>query len=261
MPDHFDTSAKTYDAVFTFSEIGKAQRHRVYQFLSRNILPVSEKLNILEINCGTGEDALYLANKGHRVLATDISEAMIAAAHEKRASDNVQFLKQDITAIRKDTFSEKFDLIFSNFGGLNCLSPEQLRKFMEIAPSLLQPQGKMVWVIMPRHTLWERVYFMLKGKLKRAFQRKNKGPVSVNVEGVTVPTWYYNPQEIVHLAKDGFVATAIKPIGICIPPSYLESFFASRKKLLGIFRRMESWFNYGFWAKYADHYIIELQLK
>ena len=53
----FDASATTYDTSFTNTEIGRLQRRRVYKYLNR-YLNTSEPLNILELNCGTGEDAL-----------------------------------------------------------------------------------------------------------------------------------------------------------------------------------------------------------
>ena len=49
MLNDFDVSAKNYDAVFTFSEIGKAQRNRVYHFLKKDISK-KHTLNILELN-------------------------------------------------------------------------------------------------------------------------------------------------------------------------------------------------------------------
>ena len=72
----FDSSATTYDSDFTFSEIGKLQRNRVHVFLAKNILN-QNKLSVLEINCGTGEDALWLAERGCDVIATDASSKMI----------------------------------------------------------------------------------------------------------------------------------------------------------------------------------------
>ena len=57
MPNDFDIPSKNYDSVFTFSEIGKAQRQRVYHFASKYINPATP-LDILELNCGTGEDAI-----------------------------------------------------------------------------------------------------------------------------------------------------------------------------------------------------------
>jgi len=267
MPSDFDIAAKSYDTVFTFSEIGKAQRHRVHQFLNSTIFSseeVSEEnrcLHILEVNCGTGEDAVFLSEKGHKVIATDISEAMINEAEAKHSAKGIRFVTMDINELTPQTFPQKFDIIFSNFGGFNCLSPKLLQEFLKKAPELLNPEGLLVMVIMPKHCLWEQLYFISKGSFKKAFRRKTAKPILANVEGVSVPTWYYNPQDIVTLTRDNFKKTDLKPIGIAIPPSYLEPFFKSKKGMLRTLKKVERLFYYSFWAKYADHYIITLRTR
>jgi hypothetical protein len=114
---------------------------------------------------------------------------------------------------------------------------------------------------MPKKCLWERVYFILKGQFKKAFRRNTNNSVQANVDGVQVHTWYYNPKDIVTLAEDNYKTLAVKPIGMSIPPSYLESFFKNKKGLLKLLIRFEGLFSFRFWAKYADHYLIVLQKR
>jgi len=73
----FDSLAENYDEVFTCSLIGRAQRDAVWGAARAAFTPGSR---ILEINCGTGEDALFLARQGVIVFACDASEQMIAVA-------------------------------------------------------------------------------------------------------------------------------------------------------------------------------------
>ncbi len=258
MSENFDKHAKNYDTVFTYSQIGKAQRDRVYHFLKTDISS-NKKLTILELNCGTGEDAHYFTQQGHTVLATDISSEMINVAKEKYPK--ISFQQLDITKITSDTFTEKFDLIFSNFGGLNCLSKPELASFITISESFLSPSGKIALVIMPKNCLWERFYFSIKGEFKKARRRNTNKPLLVNVEGLQVPTWYYNPKDVVSLALNDYNTKTIKPIGIKIPPSYLESFFLNKKRLLKLLVQAEKIFSNRFWSKYADHYLIVFQKK
>ncbi len=102
MQQAFDTVAQSYDASFTHSVIGIAQRDVVWSYLESS-LSSSDKLNILELNCGTGEDALWFAKKGHKVLATDISEKMLGITQEKIHEANllsrVQTMQIDIRKI------------------------------------------------------------------------------------------------------------------------------------------------------------------
>jgi cyclopropane fatty-acyl-phospholipid synthase-like methyltransferase len=263
MPNDFDGSARNYDETFSFSEIGKAQRDRVHHYLNKYILKETKvkKLNILEINCGTGEDANFFYQHGHRVLATDISEMMIEEAKKKYSETSIGFQILDIKELDSIHFGERFDLIFSNFGGLNCIDKKDLERFFEISKDLLNPSGKMALVIMPKKCLWERFYFMVKGDFKSAFRRNNKDFIMSNVDGVKVPTWYFSPKEIVQISRDFFKALAIKPVGICIPPSYLEHYFRNKKFLLNWFFGLERIFSQRFWSNYADHFIIILQRK
>lgn len=259
MAHDFDEASGSYDTVFSFSEIGKAQRERVHAHLQKYVLTTEKPLSILELNCGTGEDAQFLANKQHQVIATDISLGMITEAKKKFGKSNIQFQQQDINAITSTTFNQKFDLIFSNFGGLNCLSPPEFQKFLKKAPHLLKDHGKMLFVIMPKACLWERFYFLAKAQQKNAFRRSTNAPVIADVEGVEVKTWYYNPKQIETMVTTDFRTKKYLPVGICIPPSYLETFFRTKKGLLLFLKKMERLLHTPFWAKYADHYSILLE--
>jgi ubiquinone/menaquinone biosynthesis C-methylase UbiE len=64
----FDVLADTYDEVFTRSLLGKAQRAQVWRVL---VQAYSTGQRVLEINCGTGEDALFLARRGIAAVACD----------------------------------------------------------------------------------------------------------------------------------------------------------------------------------------------
>ena len=260
MPNDFDIAAKNYDNVFTFSKIGSAQRQRVFNYLNP-IINTTKRLSVLELNCGTGVDAIKLANLGHHVLATDISKSMIDIAKAKETPKNLDFKIQDINTISNQTFQKQFDLIFSNFGGLNCLSKIELEAFIKTSKDLLTPNGKLILVIMPKLCLWERLYFYLKGDLKNAKRRHTKESVLANVDGVKVPTWYYNPKEIISLTKPQYKPERLKPIGISVPPSYFEPSFLSKRPFLDILIGFEKIIGFSFLAKYADHFLIELTKK
>src|SRR5882757_9686599 len=76
----FDQLAAKYDQSFTDSIIGRAQRDAVWNILT-NTFKAND--NILELNCGTGEDAIFLAGRGVSVFACDASQEMIATAEER----------------------------------------------------------------------------------------------------------------------------------------------------------------------------------
>lgn len=258
MKANFDNASTNYDSSFTNSIIGKAQREVVYLHLSK-FLKSNVPKTILEINCGTGEDAIWLAKQNFQVIATDISEKMIARAKSKEKLANLTFERLNINEIDIPFGDKKFDLIFSNFGGLNCLSKEELKLFFKNTSNLVSKKGHLALVIMPKNTLWESFYFLAKARFSLTFRRKKKSVIA-NVDGEKVTTFYYNPKDIVNLSGKEFEIISIKPIGFFIPPSYLEPFFKNKLKLFSILKNLDKAIkNCPFLSKYADHYFIVLK--
>ena len=79
---------------------------------------------ILELNSGTGIDAEFFAEKGFTVHCTDLSDGMVEQMKRKfssgRFSDKITVQQCSYTELNK-IGDKKFDFIFSNFGGLNCI--------------------------------------------------------------------------------------------------------------------------------------------
>ena len=258
----FDAAANSYDESFTYTAIGKLQRYRVWKYLE-SVLP-KNPLNILELNCGTGEDAIWFAKNGHNVLATDISENMIVTARSKanklELSNRISFKQLDIKDIGNLSLSGKFDLIFSNFGGFNCLNEIELKQLSNNIHILLKPNGKFIAVVMPTYCIIESVYFLMKFKLKKAF-RRNKVQ-SVNIAGSLINTYYYNPKKFFNFFSNTFILNKIIAVGFFIPPSYLNSYFKRKAKTLKLLNKLESAFgNNSITASVSDHYLIDLNLK
>lgn len=261
MKKNFDHIAKNYDTDFTHSVIGKCQRNVVNVYLENFFSKQNKPLDVLEINGGTGEDAIWLSKQVKSIISTDISTKMIEVGKQKATNiSNLSFEQLDINQL--DNLDKKYDLIFSNFGGLNCLNKKELKTFFESASKLLTKRGKLILVIMPKNTLWERLYFILKLDFKKAFRRNTNAALEVNVANINVKTWYYNPKEIQALAKSNFNIITSKPIGFFIPPSYLENYFVRHKRLLRILDNLENKIGiFRFLSRFSDHYLIELEVK
>ena len=237
----FDHIASSYDSSFTRTPIGQLQRKQVWNYLEK-ITTELNGLDILELNCGTGEDAVLFSEKGFNIVATDVSVEMLKVTQEKVQQYSMQHKISshylDLDSFDHTLFEKKFDLVFSNFGGLNCINPESLKKLFDKIPAILSPEGRFVAVIMPRFCLWESIYFSLKFKFRDIFRRWTKKSVNAELQGAFVKTWYYSPSQVKSWAAE-FSPVSLKPIGFALPPSYLQKFFSKRKKFLGKLNNLE----------------------
>ena len=76
----FDQHAAAYDRVWTNAPAGRLQRDAVWRNLKPYLLPHG---NILDLGCGTGEDAVWLMAAGLQVTAIDASPQMVTAARAR----------------------------------------------------------------------------------------------------------------------------------------------------------------------------------
>lgn len=260
----FDHIATNYDAVFTNSAIGQLQRAQVWKYVEK-ITPELNGFDMLELNCGTGEDAVLFSDRGFNIVATDISEEMLKVTQQKVRQFSMQHRISsqylDLESFSETSFNKKFDLIFSNFGGLNCINPDSLRTLLAKIPLALNDGGRFIGVIMPKFCAWETLYFLSRFSSGRAFRRWTSKEVVTDLDGVMMNTWYYSPRQVRAWAKN-FIYVTSKPVGVALPPSYLESFFSRRKGLLRVFNAFEKKLNsFSLLAGISDHYLIDLKLR
>lgn len=257
----FDSYSGNYDAHFTGSRTGWLQRKRVWKFLRR--FSPNDFPRILELNCGTGEDAVWLSKAGFQVTATDLSEGMISVTKEKAAAakSGLRALRADVRAVAEQLKGEKFNMVFSDFGGLNCLSPDELKMFSQKLPGLLQPGAKLVFVVMGTNCRWEKFYYRRKSQPFSPNRRSAGKPVLASIEGHEFPVWYYSPEEFSSFFQHEFQFVRKKPVGLFLPPSYLDPWFANKSFLLRLLAIAEMLFAFPALSNQADHYIVELKLK
>ncbi|MBP0017555.1 MAG: methyltransferase domain-containing protein [Cyanobacteria bacterium SBLK] len=98
------------------------------------------------LGCGTGNDALLFAQRGFTVTGFDFAPGAIASARDRAREMNVQaeFLQRDIFTLAPE-FPEKFDYLVEHTCFCAIL-PEQRDRYVEIARSLLKPQGLLIGI-------------------------------------------------------------------------------------------------------------------
>lgn len=249
--ESFDKVAINYDETFTNTSIGKAQRNAVWINIDQN--KFQQNSYVLELNCGTGEDASRWKERKMNILATDISEAMITLAKSK--FPKIEFKELDIKNCREELKNKS--IVFSNFGGFNCLSKDEIQQFFQIANQNLNESASIILVIMGKKCIWDNLFLLLKGKFSQFGRRNTDQTISISVENTKVQTWYYSPKDIKKMAGSNFKVEKLKPIGLMVPPSYLSKWFDNNPWLISILAFKDRFLSLSILANYADHYYIQ----
>jgi ubiquinone/menaquinone biosynthesis C-methylase UbiE len=217
----FDSIAEQYDEIFTRSLIGRAQRDAVWDVLRKTFLPGDR---LLELNCGTGEDALFLSTLGVSVVACDASERMINVATRRMQSmpegARIQFEACPTEHIADLCDRGPFDGAFSNFSGLNCIA--DLSATAQQLAVLVRPGGRVVLVLSSRFCLWESFWYLAQGKPDRAVRRW-KGKATASLGNIALEMRYPTVGDIRRMFRPFFALRARRGVGITVPPSYVEA--------------------------------------
>ena len=217
----FNRQSELFDAYEEKNEILKRMRRAVREHLLRHLRNGD---CILELNAGTGMDAVFLAGKGFHVHAIDLSEGMLKKLEAKiilhSLQDNISFELLSFTELDK-LHNKTFDYIFSNFGGLNC--EDDLTKVIKHFRLLLKPGGTVTFVIMPPVCPWE-IVLALKGKFSFAFRRLHGKGSMANIEGVKFRTYYHSLKKLKIAMGHEFRLIEAQGLAALSPPPYAVDF-------------------------------------
>jgi SAM-dependent methyltransferase len=231
----FDAVAAEYDTHFTNNRLGRWLRQAVYSYLAEVLGPGDR---VLELGCGTGEDAIWLARRGAEIVATDASVAMLEIASGKARAAGVDaqisFAEFDLlslgqTAPGGDSASSlipnprhphtQYDAVLANFGVLNCLAERNV--LAEMLAQSVRPGGHIVLVLMSPCCPWEIGWHLAHGQLRSAFRRFRAGSEAHVGQGRTVRVWYPSPRRLRQEFGHSFHHVQTVGIGALLPPSYL----------------------------------------
>jgi SAM-dependent methyltransferase len=263
----FDALAETYDETFTNSRIGRTQRDAVWRELDRVFRPGQE---VLEINCGTGADAVYLAARGVQVLACDSSPRMIEVARRRLANpgsalrapvDFEVLATEEIGTLQALGSPPQFDGALSNFAGLNCV--EDLSQVARDLARLLRPGAPAVLCFFGPLCAWEILWYLAHGNPRKAFRRlRSGGDLASLAEGASVRVRYPGVRALARIFAPWFVLKRWKGVGAAVPPTYLEPLAQRFPKVLRSLEGVDRWLGRCALARgMADHILLEFERK
>ena len=226
----FDQMAAEYDASFTCSTVGRSQRGVVWKHALEVFSPGD---HVLELNCGTGEDALFLASHGMSVAACDASESMIAEALERKrvagGNANVTFFVLPTEDVDTLPHSLQIDGVFSNFSGLNCVG--DLPRVAQQLSRRLRPGAPLLFCLSTRYCVWEMAYYLWHRNPRKAFRRCS-GVSQAHIGELCFPVFYPTVAELRRAFAPAFQLRSVTGVGITVPPSYVEGWMVRHPRLL-----------------------------
>lgn len=206
--------------------------------------------HVIDVGCGTGTDAVFLARRGVRVTGVDASAAMIAQARARvnqHGLDNmVRVAVLDIGDLASLPALE-FDGIISSFAALNTLPT--LSGFAADADRLLRPRGRMMLHLLNRSSLWEWAGLVAHGRWAAARQLGRRRERTFSVGGQPVRHYmpraddayarYFSPH--FRLCRAYGIGITRPPYPICHAPDAALSALGRLDALIGPYHPFIDW--------------------
>jgi SAM-dependent methyltransferase len=220
-------AASGYDAALAGNRVFSYYRRISLSGLLKAFKPGDR---LLELGGGTGEEAVELANRGMRVLLTDVSESQVRSAVERARREGLERSLEarvlsidDLEILENELGRGAFDGAFSSFGALNCV------RDIEMVPSalhaLIKPGGRFVCSAMNRSCGWDLLSGLATLRPGRAFRRL--WPVRAAIDGVPGARFtvrYFTPREMAGLFRPLFRIERQSDHPL-LPPPYLDGVF------------------------------------
>jgi ubiquinone/menaquinone biosynthesis C-methylase UbiE len=253
----FSRQSANYDAYEEKHAILQWMRDQVRNQVLSFLQPHNK---ILELNAGTGLDAVFFARRGYKVHATDLAEGMIFQLKNKvnllELHDKITIQQCSYTELEKIA-NGPFDHIFSNFGGLNCLA--DLTMVTEKMSALLKPSGFVTVVMMPPICPWE-LALIFRGHFKTAVRRLRRQGVLAHLEGIHFMTHYFTPLQVLKAFGKNFKKAKLQGLAAVSPPPYMENFPKRHPKLYKFLTLADARISHlPPFNSWADHFILTVQ--
>jgi ubiquinone/menaquinone biosynthesis C-methylase UbiE len=255
----FSRTAEKYEALGQDNPHLARLRGKVYAHVAR-WLPSGSR--ILELNAGTGTDAVQFARRGYYVHATDIAGGMLDLLREKVGrldlGERITVQECSFTGLERVN-GGPFDAVFSDLGGLNCIA--DLAPVIQSLPQVIRPGGLVTWVLMPPVCLWEMATFFT-GQGRLAFRRFSSGGTRAHLEGLYFDVYYFKPARVIEWFGKDYQLLALEGLSVITPTAESKNL---ARRFPWIYQAL-SWLDdrlspHAPWRGWGDFYILSLRYK
>jgi SAM-dependent methyltransferase len=257
----FDSVAADYDGPRGNNTLIQDMRSEMWRTLDATF-PQGSRL--MDLGCGTGLDAVRMAQVGHYVTATDWSQGMVERTRERaereKVADRVAAIPVGAHELSRVGGEGQFDGAYSNLGPLNCV-PDLAEMAVQCA-RLLKPRAALVFSVIGRICPWEIGHYALKRNWGRIRVRFAPAMVAVGMNKRVVWTRYYTPREFYRAFEPQFALEHFRGLCVLAPPPYLtgmkEKHLRLYERLWRLDRRVAGW---PVLRNMGDHFVIVMKKR
>jgi ubiquinone/menaquinone biosynthesis C-methylase UbiE len=254
--DAFSKQSLRFDEEDVGNPVLVRMRKQVYTHVDKYLKPQSK---ILELNAGTGIDAVRFVTQGHTVHATDLASGMIEQVNRKIDKHTLaaSLSCEQISYTDLDSLKQRdFDYIFSNFGGLNCI--DDLKKVTRHFPMLLREESFITLVIMPVVCPWEIAGMLRHGR--KALRRFRPQGVLAHLEGKYFKTYYHSLETIKSAFDSRFKFIQSEGLASLSPQPHKSDFPSKHPRIDKALTLLDASLRNSFpFDRWADHIIVTFQ--
>lgn len=255
----YDAIAARYDAVPVENRINRYMRAVSLERL-RTTFHAGQL--VLELGCGTGDEALALAAGGVRVLALDTSAEMVRISRAKAAVRGLadvatfrQAAASDLPAL-VDSLGGPFDGGYASF---SLAYEADLRPVEAGLHALLRPGATFLASVPSRVCLVE--LFLALGSAHPAYAGRRLRPWHDHkVGGSLVPIRTYTPRALMRSMGRHFRLVGVEALPALVPPPYMNRAYARLDGLADAVERVDAALRTRSPFRYVgDHFLAELR--
>jgi SAM-dependent methyltransferase len=234
----FDPLAETYDRREAENPIMQMMRRRSLAALAANF-PQGAK--VLDVGCGTGTEAIWLAERGRTIFAIDSSAQMLEVLSRRAGAAGLQIstrllLAHDLKSLIDEHGEAGFDGAYSSFGALN--TEPSLEPVVAALGGLVRRGGRIVLSVMNRWCVAEMALLAAGGRARQALRRSRPSlrvPAGSSVAAVTYPSW----RQLHRTLRPEFQVISVHALPLLLVP-YAWPAFSAHPRFYGAVSGLDS---------------------
>lgn len=217
--------------------------------------------SLLEVGCGTGADAAYLARRGHHVVALDVSDRMAELAERRvRASaldGSVVVLRGRLVDVIGEVEASRWAPFAGAYANFSLAYEDSLTEVASQVHRLLARGGWFLFTV-PNRICWAEGLLCVARFRTQPLLARLRSPGHRTLSGVTVPVHAYTVAEVRHALRGLFRLEGVLGLPVFAPPpgyhrpgveGYLRPLRSLDARFAGMFP----------WSVLGDHLLFRFQ--